>query len=365
MGQAILPEGAAPPTPAAGYVAVYAKADGLLYGKDDAGTETQISNSAASNTATTKLPDIDVTQAAGALTVACNTAIYQDFRSTTLTDGTPTTVLCDPADLVIPDGATLGFTSGVAGDAAVIWINNAGTIEKAVVNLSGGVNLDESGVISTTAIGTGSDSAGVIYSTTARTNVAYKVVKRFTAVNTAGSWGDPSSVNDDLKYKMLTIPAQSATGTSVDFTGIPTWAKEITLMLNGVSTNGTSIFQVQAGAGSIATTGYLASTVSLINTANTTPTVASTTGIPVGSGNTTYDSSASAIRTGAIILTNAGGYTWMITGGCNVTGVGLATQVKCEGGFTLSGVLDRIRFSSVNGTDAMDAGTLSLLVKGY
>jgi hypothetical protein len=168
---------------------------------------------ALSGTAATKLPDIDVTQAAGALTVACNTAIYQDFRSATATDGTPATILCDPADLVIPDGATIGFTSGVAGDAAVIWINNAGTVEKGVVNLSGGVNLDESGVISTTAIGTGSDSAGVVYSTTARTNVAYKVVKRFRAVNTAGSWGDPSSVNDVSPQRgVSTVRLQAGNG---------------------------------------------------------------------------------------------------------------------------------------------------------
>jgi hypothetical protein len=149
-----------------------------------------------SGTASNKLPDIDVTQATGALTVACNAAIYQDFRSATATDGTPTTLLADPADLVIPDGATLGSTTTVAADIAVLMINNAGTAELAVVNLSGGVNLDESSVISTTAIGTGSDSAGVVYSTTARTNVAYKVVKRFTAINTAGSWGDPSAVAD-------------------------------------------------------------------------------------------------------------------------------------------------------------------------
>jgi len=42
MGQHLLPEGAAPSTPSTGYVSVYAKADGLLYSKDDAGVETQL-----------------------------------------------------------------------------------------------------------------------------------------------------------------------------------------------------------------------------------------------------------------------------------------------------------------------------------
>ena len=73
-------------------------------------------------------------------------------------------------------------------------INNAGTAELAVKNITGTGDLAERGVISTTAIGTGSDSADVFYSTTARTNVAYKVVKLFRAVNTAGTWGGPSLV---------------------------------------------------------------------------------------------------------------------------------------------------------------------------
>lgn len=42
MGQIIFPEGLAPDTPATGNVTVYAKADGLIYAKDDAGTETAL-----------------------------------------------------------------------------------------------------------------------------------------------------------------------------------------------------------------------------------------------------------------------------------------------------------------------------------
>ena len=48
----------------------------------------------------------------------------------------------------------------------------------------------------------------------------------------------------------------STSGTSIDFTGIPSWVKRITVMLNGVSTSGTSIVQVQIGSGSPTTSGY-------------------------------------------------------------------------------------------------------------
>jgi len=49
----------------------------------------------------------------------------------------------------------------------------------------------------------------------------------------------------------------STSGASIDFTGLPAWVKRITVMLNGVSTNGTSNYLIQLGAGSITSTGYV------------------------------------------------------------------------------------------------------------
>jgi len=48
--------------------------------------------------------------------------------------------------------------------------------------------------------------------------------------------------------------AVSASGTSVDFTSIPSWVRRITVMLSGVSLSGTSNYVFQIGAGSIANT---------------------------------------------------------------------------------------------------------------
>lgn len=48
----------------------------------------------------------------------------------------------------------------------------------------------------------------------------------------------------------------STSGTSIDFTGIPSWAKKITVMFSGVSTSGTSVIQIQLGSGSVQTSGY-------------------------------------------------------------------------------------------------------------
>lgn len=99
------------------------------------------------------------------------------FRSTTLNDG-ESVQLSNVSDitLTVPVGATLGSTANVAARYIVLELNNSGTKELAIVNQSGGVDLSESGVINTAAISGASTSATVVYSTTARTGVAYRVL---------------------------------------------------------------------------------------------------------------------------------------------------------------------------------------------
>ena len=51
--------------------------------------------------------------------------------------------------------------------------------------------------------------------------------------------------------------SQTASGTQVDFTGIPTWAKKVTILFDGISLNGTAQLRVQLGdSGGIETSGY-------------------------------------------------------------------------------------------------------------
>ena len=73
--------------------------------------------------------------------------------------------------------------------------------------------------------------------------------------------------------KLMTAQ-NSTSGTSIDFVGIPFWAKRITVMFNGVSTNGTSNLLVQLGSGSIQTTGYASSSSIVSSTVITTSSVA-------------------------------------------------------------------------------------------
>lgn len=124
---------------------------------------------------------------AGAMTIPAQKYTL-DFQNPTT--GAVTTVSAQAAAMVVPSGATLGLTSAVQSDLALLALfPSAGTIEHAVVNLAGGVDLSETGTISTTALSTGSDSANVVYSTTARSNVQYRVLGRYRSTQTtAGTW---------------------------------------------------------------------------------------------------------------------------------------------------------------------------------
>ena len=139
----------------------------------------------------------DPTLAANAMTLPASTSpITLAFRSNVATTGLATTVTGTPAALVIPSGATLGTVAAVQSTIVEVLINNAGTLERAVVNLAGGNDLSETGLITTVAIDTASDSANVFYSTTARASVAYRVVRTITSTQaTAGTWATtPSAV---------------------------------------------------------------------------------------------------------------------------------------------------------------------------
>lgn len=149
-----------------------------------------------------------------------------DFRSTTLGSGAITTVSGTPADLVVPAGATLGTVNAVASRLIRIVLNNAGTLEQAIVNLSGGVSLDETGLISTTAISAGATSANVVYSTTARTNLAYRVIGAIDSTQaTAGQWATSPSLAQGVGGQALVTMSSIGYGqTWQNVTGSRTWA---------------------------------------------------------------------------------------------------------------------------------------------
>lgn len=149
-------------------------------------------------TITDKIQPITASVGSNALTITLNPTVL-DFRSSTLGSGTVNTRTVSTAiSVVVSSGSTLGTINAVQNRLAVLAIDNAGTVELAVVNISGGNQLDETNLISTTAEGGAgaADSASTIYSTTARTNVPYRVVGFVESTQaTAGTWATaPSTI---------------------------------------------------------------------------------------------------------------------------------------------------------------------------
>jgi len=144
----------------------------------------------------------------------------------------------------------------------------------------------------------------------------------------------------------------STSGTSIDFTSIPSWVKRITVMFSGVSTNGTSLVQIQIGAGSVTTTGYTCSMANIQGSGNTAV-ISQTTGFGI------YQNNASEACSGSIVLTLVGSNVWVASG--NLSNQALVIIVfSSAGNVTLGGALDRVRITTVNGTDTFDAGSVNI-----
>lgn len=150
-----------------------------------------------------------------------------------------------------------------------------------------------------------------------------------------------------------TLTAQNSTaGTSIDFTGIPSGVRRVTVMFNGVSTNGTSNILVQLGdSGGIETTGY-ASGAGYGTSAGQF--VNSTAGFILDPS-----ASAAALRSGSMIISLLGSNTW--TSQSCVYSSTATTSVSGGGAKALSDTLDRVRITTVNGTDTFDAGSINVL----
>lgn len=167
-------------------------------------------------------------------------------------------------------------------------------------------------------------------------------------VNAAGIY----EAGVQLKPIILGTPQNSTSGSNIDFTSIPSWAKRIVVSLSDVSTNGTNLLLLQLGdSGGIETTGYTGSV---------------SQGASVGghSGGFVLDLShlAAMTLTGAVTLTllNSATNLWIMTSMLSRTDSNAAIFVT-TGVKATSAALDRVRITTVGGTDAFDGGSINIL----
>lgn len=203
-----------------------------------------------------------------------------------------------------------------------------------------------------------SDSTGVLNiltgtgsGTTALSIDASQNVSAAANLTVTGSITATNGVSGAIRSGTLVSPVS---GTTVDFTGIPTGVKRVTVMLNQVTTNGTTNLQLQLGAGSIETASYVGATNREVNQ------IGFSTGFTL-----TFNMPSSAyINTSQIILSNITGNTWMVsqTTAQQTTGV----NIVCYGAGVkaLSGTLDRLRIISSatgNPSSTFTAGSINIL----
>jgi hypothetical protein len=148
----------------------------------------------------------------------------------------------------------------------------------------------------------------------------------------------------------------TTSGTSIDFTSIPSWVKRITVVFTSVSTTGTSPVQIQLGdSGGVETTGYTGTAVAIVST-NSLSIASYTSGaVLIGQLTTT-------VRSGSMVITNIDGNQWQfssINANDDVGYLGWTSAIK-----TLSATLDRVRLTTINGSDTFDAGSVSIIYEG-
>ena len=161
-----------------------------------------------------------------------------------------------------------------------------------------------------------------------------------------------TGVQDNSGAFVAGTAVASTSGTSIDFTSIPSWVKRVTVNFAGVSTNGTSDWGVRLGtSGGIVSTGYVG------NCSNNGGGNISPTNI----AQAVYSISAATIVSGSMVinLVNPTTNTWTFSGVSGTTGFLYSSYYGFH--VALSGALTTVRIATINGTDTFDAGSINIL----
>ena len=317
------------------------------------GTVTTL-NSTTGTIATATLTNANITAGTVATaTLGTTTGTAATFTNGTLTTGviptgtfgTTTSTAATITTGTIPT-LTIGSTTATAGTVTSLTSSTA-TITKLTTTLAGDFTITGgTGTLGTTGV-----TAGTYGTNTAAVTLTLDAKGRVTTVSTSAistTPADGSITPAKLSQPFTLGTAQNTTsGTAIDFTGIPSWVKRITVMFNGVSANGaTGDLLVQIGTSTgIESTGYLA--------------VSDVSAFTAAFGIRTQFASF-AVK-GAMTITTMGSNIWVMTSN---TYLDTGTTVRNgSGAKTLSGTLDRLRVS-VGGSDAFDAGSVNIMYEG-
>ena len=159
-----------------------------------------------------------------------------------------------------------------------------------------------------------------------------------------------NGVLDNSGAFVLGTSVASTSGTSIDFTSIPSWVKRITVIVDSVTqstaTSPALLFQIGTSGG-VVSTGYVCT-----GSTNGNSNAPSTSGFPLRGS-----SGSNSVYTGTMTIVLVGSNTWVATG---VFGDSTYSQSGASAGrLALGGTLDRVRIVANGGS--FSAGTINIL----
>ena len=275
----------------------------------------------------------------GSTTASTGTGGVVLAASPTLT-GTPLAPTASPGTNTtqIATTAFVAASTGTLGTMSTQNANNVAITGGTITGLSSPLPVASGGTGSTTA---STGSGGVVLASSATLSSP--------TINSPTFGGTPT-MGASFITRMSSGGVSASGNTSVDFTSMPSWINTITVMFRNISTNGSSNILVRLGtSGGISTSGYVSTSIDFDGSGGVA--VNSTTGLII------KINPSSNVINGIMTIAYVGSNTWVdnhtTSNNTNVMSVGGGTS-------SLGGTLDRVRITTVNGTDAFNAGTLNV-----
>jgi hypothetical protein len=181
---------------------------------------------------------------------------------------------------------------------------------------------------------------------------ANELLVNTTTVQTGAKLAVTGGIQGIITSGTAVVNPTSPASASIDFTGIPSWVKRITVIFSGLSLTSTADILVQLGdSGGIETTGYVSS-----GSATGTGAAISTS----TAGMIIRSAAAASVTSGIMTIQNLTGNSWV----ASYSGKQSSTSCSYGGGDkTLSATLTQIRITTTS-TDTFDAGTVNIFYEG-
>jgi len=265
-------------------------------------------------------------------------------------------------------------------DSAAFVAGSSGSTDDASLEVSAGqMRVKDSGITSAKLAASAVTNAKLVTSTSTTTGVTYNKIQYVANMkalgNVSGSATSPSEVSildeDDMVSDSATslvtqqsvkayvdtqlasaitvgTAVTSTSGTAVTFTGVPSTAKRITVMLDGVSATGTNDMAIQLGtSGGFEATGYVGAVSYEGGRSSFTTYYQITDGL-----------SSSSTVSGTITFVKIDGNTWI--GTAAISRGDNSFVFTMAGSKTLSGVLTQFELI-LSSTNTFDAGKVNVL----